>query len=55
MKTNNNKSMYKTLSIFGILFVVICCNVLYKASFIDIVYLFIILTYFGRYLYIKRV
>lgn len=55
MKTNNNKNVNKTLGIFVSLFVVICCNVLYKRSFIDLAYLLIVLVYFSRYLYIKRV
>ena len=54
MKTDNNKRFDKTILIFITLFVVICCNVLYKRSFIDIVYLLVIVVYFSRYLYLQK-
>lgn len=54
MKTDNDKDVNKIFGIFGTLFVVICCSVLYKTSIIDIIYLLIVLIYFGRYLYLKK-
>ena len=54
MKTNNNKKINKTILIFIALFFVICCSVLYKDSFIDYVYLLVVLVYFNRYLYLRK-
>lgn len=54
MKTDNNKALNKMLAVFVSLFVVICCNVLYKKSLVDLGYLLVVIVYFGRYLYIKK-
>jgi len=54
MKTDNNKKFDKTILIFVTLFVVICCSVLYNRSFIDIIYLLVIIVYFSRYMYLQR-
>lgn len=54
MKPNNNKKIDKTILIFITLFVVICCSVLYKRSFIDFGYLLVVIVYFSRYLYLQK-
>lgn len=54
MRTDNNKALNKMLAVFVSLFVVICCNVLYKGCLIDLGYLVIVIVYFSKYLYIKK-
>lgn len=50
---NNNKNIL-SFGLFGILFVVICCNALYSKSAIDFIYLLIVFIYFCKYICIKK-
>ena len=51
---NNNKKFDKMILMFSVLFVVICFNVLYKRSYIDIIYLLVVTFYFSKYLCLQK-